>query len=402
VVCPNCGKSVAKAGRVAQPNPVATCKDSASRDELALAKTLMVMAAGPSDSSADSSKSEMVRTPRFLKLTDSIDRVAAGRRTNVAVVAVYLAGIGGPGLDWVTSKQPLYSVLATNLLLLVLWALGFAWLGALRDEDGVFHGRWLGRRLYLLWTGFLESCSEWRELEPRFRRARFGRALLGVGCVLVVARNLAALGSILFDTGDPLGPMGVYLIGAGAMCLVVGGPLSLGDAFGAQRASAEQARDAKASIQALPAILEPNTGAEQQFGQGDPVRAILTALGKWPARKVRHFDDEYGYQQALARHLRRHVGGLKYRREVWLGRARSEKIADLILGDLVLIVVRRGFEQVRAQRVIEEMHAFTKAWPGRPKILVVFDAERREILTSPAMATLQSLHASAELITVRM
>jgi hypothetical protein len=272
----------------------------------------------------------------------------------------------------------------------------------LKDDDGNYNGRLIGRRLKSLWTSFREQRAELRELEPRLRRANLGTDLLWVGCLLLAARNTYTVGATIADSSDSLASVAAGLTWSGLICCVLGAPLALPVVFFGKRASAEQARIARATIEGLAVILEPSTESDRQFGQGDPLGVTLTALFKWQSRKVRRYDEAYAYQEALFRHFRRHAGTFECKREVWMGKPPFEAVADLVLGDLVLIVVTRGFAQATAERVIGQMQVYAKAWPGKPKLLVIFEAERRDVLTSVAMSTLQGLHAAAEAIIVRM
>jgi hypothetical protein len=372
-----------------------------SRDDLAYAKTVLTTRDVLESGRGEPPKA--LRGARFLQLCARVDRLVAGSRLRVVVVLIVLSGMGGPGLDWANSnRQPIATVLATNLLLVGLWLLWFAWIGSLRDDDGDYSGQLMGRRLKSLWIGFREHQADLGELEPRLRRANLGMYLVLVGCLLLATRNFGTLGAVIVGSADALGRVSAYLTGSGLVCCLLGAPLVVPVVLGGKRASAEQARNVRARIEALPILLEPGAESDRQFGDADPLGIILTALSRWHSRTRRHYDDAQAYREALVRHFRRHAGSFKCRSEVRIGKPPSEAVADLVLGDLVLILVTRGFAQTTAERVIEQMNALAKAWPGKPKLLVMFEAERREVLTSVAMSTLQGLHAAGEAMIVRM
>jgi hypothetical protein len=76
--------------------------------------------------------------------------------------------------------------------------------------------------------------------------------------------------------------------------------------------------------------------------------------------------------------------------------------ADHVLGDHVLIEVKRRFHKSSADRAVGQMSAYRQTWPDKPKLLVIFEADRREVFESTATPSLKALHRDAGTITVRM
>ena len=401
VACPRCGK-LTEATRFA-PLPSNLAKAQSVRHELSHAKTVLAMPSDPPRNRVESETTEGEQQSRILGLCDGIERIVAGKRALVVVIMVLLTGIVGPIVDRaVLSQHPIGTVLATNALLIVLWTLFFSWFGTLRDEEGRYRGWLLGRRAASQWIAFSEGLSELLAPEVGLRRFRLGVYLLSLGCLLVAARGIVVVFAIAFDWSAWSASTGWYLLGAGFACAAIGVVLTFRRNFGGKRAVFDDGRAVVTSFEELPAILDLSVKSRQQLGQADPLRATLTALAKWQSRRVRHYTDEYEYRGALWRLMRRHASHLECRRDVWMGKHRSDQIADLVLGGLVLVVIKRGFASTQAQRAIEQMQGFAKKWPGKPKLLVIFDADRREVLSSAAISTLQSLHAIADTITVVM
>jgi hypothetical protein len=206
-----------------------------------------------------------------------------------------------------------------------------------------------------------------------------------------------------FDAQVAFGNVDKELVIVGAALAALGillwAKAFFGDGDDAIEGDAEQV---SADLSQLPALLDLQEVRNPDFGDGDPLRVTLSALAKWHSRKAQTYENEKYYQAALERHFRRHASKLKCRREVWVGKERKDGIADLVLGNYVLIEVKRGFGKTTADRAIGQMFAYQQSWPNKPKLLVIFDANRDEVFKSAATPTLRALHEGADAVTVRM
>lgn len=346
------------------------------------------------------------RESRVLKLCDGIDRRLAGRRTTAVAILVFVGGVVGPFVDWTrssSSTQPVCTVVVTNVLFVVLWALFFAWLGGLRDEEGNWNGWLFISRLKVLWVSFWQGFAELRDSDMSVKLANFGTLAIAGGCVILAGRSVGIVASVVLDAEKSFSDLDQKLVLGGVGLCVLGVVLWAKALFGGGTDATEDDTDQVCTdLGQLPALLDLQERHDQNFGDRDPLRVALSALAKWRVRKTQIYQHEKYYQAALERHFRRYAKHLKCRREVWMGEDRQDGIADLILGNLVLIEVKRGFSKTSADRAIGQLFAYKQKWEGKPKLLVIFDASRRDVFESTATSTLKNLHAQAETITVRM
>ncbi len=376
-----------------------------SEPDLANAKTVLSMPVASlpdvDGDCGDAKRSQ--RESRLLVLCDSVERLVASRRLTSLATLAFFGGIGGPVADVLQgNQQPVWTVVLSNAMLLLLWAVFFGWLGAIRDEGCAFTGQAVTLRCKVLWRACLEGYLELLESDPRIRWASLGAHLVFVASLLFGLRGIAIVVAVSVGYNAPPTDTLAGMFWVGLAAFVLGVALLTKAAMGVGNASPEAAQLARASLANLPPIIDFTRDTERQFGDGDPLSATLSALSKWRARRARSYDDAYAYQVALGRLLRSRVGRLKCRRAVWLGSARACGIADLVLGGFLVIHVTKGFSAENASHAIEQIRAYQRRWPKRPKLLVVFDAEQRDVFEKATVAALQNLREETATITVRM
>lgn len=338
----------------------------------------------------------------MLRLLARIDRTFAGRRLVAAATIVFTCAILGPALDaWQHNVAPVWTVVLANTMLLLLWVLALAWLGAMRDDAGESTGAFAWRRLRMLGASLFRGYEELRGAAARVRWQSAGRHLVLFGCLLLIFRGSSVLAAVALGA-EVLPESGAVLLGVGCACFVLGVALLQWAAWGTRNATATELAHARSSIGALTAIVDLNRDVGRQFSGPDPVSLTLSALAQWRLRTIRKYPDVHAYKEALERHLRLHVHAFKCRREIWLGRTRDDGIADLLIGGVVWVGIARGFSADLAEQVLAEVRRYPKTWADKPKLLVIFDASHRDVFDNAAVAALQQLHEQASLVAVRM
>ena len=192
------------------------------------------------------------------------------------------------------------------------------------------------------------------------------------------------------------------LLLTGGSAFIVGALLMIRRLTRSRRPAAGDVQRATTVLRTVPGLIDMRNCQPGQFDGEDATSVTLSALSHWYQRKAREYDDEYGYQLALARHFQRHARHLAIRREVWLGEAHKRARADFILGDTVLVEIKHHFSKSRADRAIGQMGSYAQTWSGKPKLLVIFEADHDQVFNSLATPQLQGLHAQAGTVTVRM
>jgi hypothetical protein len=67
-----------------------------------------------------------------------------------------------------------------------------------------------------------------------------------------------------------------------------------------------------------------------------------------------------------------------------------------------LIEVIRGFDADTAERTSARMRSHARVWRGKPALIVAFDASRSALFAGAGTPTLEALHQSYPMLTVRM
>ena len=367
---------------------------------LAETKVGVVRVTSPSATASNYSSVETTdikgRASRLLDFCAAIDSRLIGWRLRIVFGLIFLAGVGGPVIDKVTSAPtPLWTVLSTNALLLVLWLLLFAWLGSLRDDDGLWSGRLFIRRL-------AAHVKDLQEAAGNLTRASLGSLLVVIGASVLALRNVGTVIAIAANDSSMLDGFADKLLAAGTISFVLGSLLLIRRFSSRKKPTAIQIQRATAALRIVPGLIDMQETKAAQFGDADPVQVTLSALSDWQQRRNREYDDEYGYQLALKRHFGKYPELRPVRQEVWMSAQRRDGRADFILNDIVLVEVKHHFSKSRADRAIGQMGGYGQTWRGKPKMLVIFDARRDDVFGSLATRQLEGLHEKDGTITVRM
>lgn len=406
VVCPRCGTE-AKAAELlllATPEPVSSPR---SRDpEFVNAATILAMRSPSGEVSNAKPESPWHRGAVFLATLDRANRFVGGRRCRLFAIFVASLGIAFPLLDhysWM--GQANFTIVFGDLLLLWLWLLLFSWTTSLHDESGKWRSSRLGSGLGVLFNSMREAVAEWRHATTISRLRACGIVLLWVGVALLALHGILTLVAAVFTTSTartnalPIVPwwLGVAGVGSGLCAL-------LWAALIARRATLPVAsnRQLAPSIDDLPTIIDLKETRPHEFGSSDTCHVVLNALAKWNERTRKRYGSRDAYVAALARHLRRVDPSLSVRREVWLGRTREMGVADLVAGDQLLIHVQKGFDREAADWSLSQLRACQLTRPKSPKLLVVFDAERNQLLNSTTQKALGQMRQHARAVAARV
>ena len=132
------------------------------------------------------------------------------------------------------------------------------------------------------------------------------------------------------------------------------------------------------------------------YGTGDREAAMADFLSV-----VSSLDWE-SCRAALERHFQRHLPASRIKRAKWLGRTRADGIAGIVIDDMVVIDVARGFAPESAARALARLSDVGRTWRAKPMILAIFEAPREAVFQSAATASLIELHDRYPMLTVRM
>jgi hypothetical protein len=320
-------------------------------------------------------------------------------RWPLALVAAAIAnGLLSPFTDEtnaVAGSTP--SVLPSAALFLGLVAFALAWASKLpSDGEG---GRWAAAlaRVQGATRLWLDDVQALRSAPQNLRLFAVGQllALAGFAGLVVssgVALVAALLGSSERATGVAFWSGLTLLVGVSAAqfarraAVVAPAPDELGESVSAARG--------------LAALVDLSEPLPPSFIDGHtPLHRILIALSQWRAGA---WPDDAGYVAALERHFQRHLPASQVEREKWLGPARDDGIASLVIDDIVLIEVARNFAPASAARALARVSGLAPRWPAKPIILAIFDSPREAVFQSAATSSLVYLHDDYPLVTVRM
>lgn len=278
-----------------------------------------------------------------------------------------------------------------------LLAYGLTWLGKLRPAQG----QWLvGAALARLRGSVGQLWPDPLELEhvPRHRRIlESGPLLAGLGLFLV------ASGCIDVFVGSSWAGTPLYLAVRfmGASLLIVGvGLQHFAGRFRVVKPTPEELEESMAVAAQLAALVDLSESVPPSFiGGYTPLHRILVALTQWRGRAR---PDEASYRAALGRHFQRQLPFSKIESEKWLGRSRQDGIADLVIDDMVLIEIARGFHPASAARALSHVNDLARTWRGKPMLLVIFEGDRAAVFQSVATTSIVELHDRFPLVSVRM
>jgi hypothetical protein len=336
---------------------------------------------------------------RTLRLSLALDERLHGKFSAALATLGVACGMLPPVFDYLTDDPASTSSrLAAVIVFLALAAFGVAWLGKLQQDDGVWDWKVAVVRVQTTTRLLLEDLREFAP-SPRYLKLQLSGELLAavglVGSGLAACRSLVRL---LMGGSDPPSLLrflsGLALVG-GVLLLraarraapeAVPGPAELGESI--------------AAASKLPAVVDLSEPLPtSSVGEDTLLHRVVFALSEWRGRE---WLDEAGYRAALERHLQRHLPAFRIERERWMGRARRDGVADLIVGDLVLIEVKHGFRQRSAERALARLREHARTWPGKPMILAIFDASREVVFDGDATGAFVDLRQRLPMLAVRM
>lgn len=405
VVCPRCGTEAKAAELLLLSTPESTSTERSRDPEFVNAPTILAMRSPSTESSTALPEGTTQAAGRFFRVLDGANRYLGGRRLVVLAAGIACCGIPLPILDhYYPSALPRYTILFGNLVLLWLWLLLFSWTLSLRDGSGNWCASKLGSWPKRALEGVSEALSEWPS-SPASLRLRMGAsALLWIGLLLVAAHGTTTLLKLVFEPSlRQTSELPLFPWWLGSLCVAVGTVTWLWGALKTPKIARTGTRVSKAASDSddLPVILDLRESSTHDYGAETVRLTTVSALANWNQRKRRHYGSRDAYLAALVRHLRRGIPGLSIKREVWLGRSRDAGVADLVLGNQVLVFLQKGFGPAAADSSLSAMRRYQLARPTTPKLLVVFDAEKN-LFEGPMRCSLEQLHQHANTVTVRV
>jgi hypothetical protein len=336
---------------------------------------------------------------RILALGRSLDEGLQGRRRAALLTVGVACGILPPIFDYLADDpRSMSSVLASLVVLGGFAAFALAGLAKLRRDDGVWDWQVAGVRAETTLRRLFEDAEQLGR-SPRYLKLELGGGLLAslglTGLALAACRTLVRLG---LGESDP--PSALRVVSG---LLLVGGFLLLRSAERATPISAPGPAELGECLEAaskLPPIVDLSEPLPSSFvGDDSPLHRIVFALSEWRGRQ---WLDEVGYRAALERHLQRSLPGMRVERERSIGRSRRGAVADLVVGDLVLIEVKHGFRQRSAERALARLNGLAQSWPDKPIILAIFDASREVVFDGAVTPALVALHDRLPVLTIRL
>lgn len=333
-----------------------------------------------------------------LRLGAWLDERVRGRWGTPLALAALAAGVLAPTLDGLLGDpDATCSVLVSHLSFVGTCAFALAWASAARNDLGHWDSAAARERVRTAVTLFVEDARELGALPAALKLLRAGQALIFTGLLGVAWATLLTLIGLLATVSSP--HAGLRLLNG--LLLLAGVLLARASSFVPRGVSARAALDeARSAARALPPLIDVSEALPASFlGENTQLHRVFIALSQWRARE---WPSAAAYTAALEGHLRRYWPGCKIERGRWLGRARHDGVADLVIDDSVLVLVQRGFDEVSAERALARLRHVAQRWTDKPIVLTVFDAPRAAVFESAATEPLLQLHQRALVSTARM
>jgi hypothetical protein len=310
-----------------------------------------------------------------------------------------ISAIIAPVLDVLLgSTQQAATVIAANLALFFLWALGFAWLGELRNDAGVWDYRVALTRITtgarLAWADLKGFAGLPHPLRWRVTAEVAGWAGIG-GLALASGLTLTHL-----VWGWPAGTGLLFLWRLFSGSCIVLSVIAAREAWNVPPGLSSMPEVTAPAVALFPAVLDLSLPLSAPPAQlATPLLQLLEVLSQWEPRA---WPNQDSYLAVLERHLMRRMSGARVERERLLGQHRAEGVAHIMLDDSLLIEVVRGFDAEIAERVTTKLRRHAKIWRGKPALILVFEASRAELTNGKGTPLLEALHQSYPMLAVRM
>jgi hypothetical protein len=322
-------------------------------------------------------------------------------------VGALVTGRLAPLIDEHGEPGSVATVLTSLAFLLGLAAFGITWLSNLQTD---------GRRGLLgAIVARLRATAQLMELDIRefqhsptyLKLVLSGQWYAAAGVVVLSAVSAV---SVLLWLSDPSEPPSTFRRLSALMVVIGLAQSRVAANYRVVAATPEELEESVAAASKLAAIVDLSESLPPSFINGyTALHRILIALTQWQGTRYANsrgagagWPDEAGYRAALERHLRRHLPASRIERTKWLGRTRADGIAGIVIDDMVVIDVARGFEPTSAARAIARLSDVGRTWRGKPMILAIFEAPRELVFQSAATASLIELHDRFPMLTVRM
>jgi hypothetical protein len=340
--------------------------------------------------------------PRFgratLQLSRWIDDWVHERHAVLLVTLAALCAIIAPVFDVLLgNRHQAATVIAANLALFFSWALGFAWLGKLRNDGGVWDPRVGLTRIVTSVRLALEDLRVLGTLpQPlRWRVVAEVSGLLGLGG-LVLASALT-LSHLVLSWPEGTGLLFLWRLFSGS-CIVLG-VIAARESSNVP-AGLSPAPDVTApAVAHFPAVLDLSLPLSVPSAAATPLHQVLEVLSQWEPRE---WPNQDSYIAVLERHLLRRMAWARIDRDQAASTLRADGTAHLVVDESLLIEVVHGFDLETAERVSSRMRRLAKVWRGKPAMIVVFDASRAELLNGRGTPLLEALHHAYPMLAVRM
>jgi hypothetical protein len=274
---------------------------------------------------------------------------------------------------------------------------GLAWFGKLAAEEGEWGPGLPGPRFRSAVRLLLEDLGEFGRSPPYLKLLSSAQVLGIAGLAGLELASLRTCTRLVFDLPDS----GALSALSGLLLLLAIG-LSRYAGIAAPRLPlrAEDQSECVAAAGELPPIIDLSEPLPASFiGGHTPLHRVLVALSQWRAE---HWPDEVAYRARLERYLQRSLLGSRIERDQPLGASREDGRVDLVVDDLVSILVKRRFQKTSAAHAVTALTRQALARPGKPMLLVVFDAPREAVFETGSLKTLIDLHQRLPVVTARM
>jgi hypothetical protein len=265
------------------------------------------------------------------------------------------------------------------------------------------------------WEDLGESWKASSTLPAALRLQGAGKLVLGVALVVLALRNVLVitqviLGEIFSTRSAELTSLnrGVWITGGAGLVLglilwLIGKRLAQ-HADGAQQLVIQDGERAALSqtARALPAGIldcrDPAVLANVARTHSHPLfTELLRTLGTWNPRS---HTSEAKYTSSLVRKLRERMPSASMELERPMRHEGQRFRADLVIGDAVLVEMKRGLSQAAAQRALGQVQMYSLAWARKGPIILLICGTPRPVVEQHFGPHLQALRQQGVVVGV--